>query len=345
MEESPCLFFESVEISCGQALTACREHVMRDLEPYVCIFHDCPDGDVLYRDKSKWLSHMQWKHTLRWCCSSPSHKLLTFESEEDYELHMHSNHGNAITDAQLQILKDTDKRPAPITFTECPFCGFSPISDLPQNLSPGHLPQSLSPNELMKKDVFDSLVLHVSTHLQATALISLPWPDDVDDEASSGVTASRPGKGSTMDDVNSVKDFSFDTSVPDGSFSFDDSTPHDSAASTHEWEADPIFDGVTTGEWSFIPETEYTGHDEDPVLHSFRLKLYLGASSGTEKADGPLLPFQFIPPSKVRRFFGREEILEVMQHTLCADLGQDPKFYDSKTSASCFVLCGPGGES
>ncbi|RPA84497.1 hypothetical protein BJ508DRAFT_30858 [Ascobolus immersus RN42] len=87
-------------------------HVLRDIEPYVCLFADCQAEDILFRNPEQWLAHMRTEHREAsvWCCQAPGHDDHIYDSQSELEQHINTEHSNAFTRAQItQLLKESPK--------------------------------------------------------------------------------------------------------------------------------------------------------------------------------------------------------------------------------------------
>ncbi|KAH6955660.1 hypothetical protein BKA56DRAFT_706596 [Ilyonectria sp. MPI-CAGE-AT-0026] len=99
-----CLDLQAVgEITCSYCLYAlpAREmfdekkwhhHVKSDLDPYVCLFEDCEQEELLHNHADEWLSHMR-EHAKFWRCSS-HRELGSLPTREAYITHMRQVHNS-----------------------------------------------------------------------------------------------------------------------------------------------------------------------------------------------------------------------------------------------------------
>ncbi|KAK1240160.1 hypothetical protein MKX08_007602 [Trichoderma sp. CBMAI-0020] len=154
-----------------------QNHVKNDLDPYVCLFEDCKEAELLYNDSDDWLSHLH-QHSKLWRCSS-HRELGPFSTREDYIRHIREAHNTNLNDNQLRILANKNARKAMKPFLSCPICG---------------------------KDVTEAdgqLEDHIAEHLISLALKSLPSyqdeiPDDNQKEKDS-IRTSQPQSKHTVD--------------------------------------------------------------------------------------------------------------------------------------------------
>lgn len=141
-----------------------RGHVAQDLNPYSCIYRDCPDSHDLYATREEWVKHIRSKHNEeRWVCDdcifeSDQDDEFIFDSQELWESHMRSRH--SCPDDRLTLLCSMSKRKL-VELAECPLC----------KRPCGH----------SRPDEDD----HIAEHLHSWALRALPWDLNPDDEASS----------------------------------------------------------------------------------------------------------------------------------------------------------------
>jgi hypothetical protein len=124
-------------------------------------------------------------HNLQWCCDLASHELQLFDSQSRLEDHLQEVHNEDVKNSGIRQLIERNKRPAPILWTECPFCKFVPdLADI-RDVSAG-----LSQDELASK----KLVKHIGHHLQAISVLALPWRDDLKDDANSKLNESSKAR-------------------------------------------------------------------------------------------------------------------------------------------------------
>lgn len=169
-----------------------RRHILKDIEPYVCLFDECDRSNECFKTVDDWLGHMQWQHTLIWSCQAPGHESKPFNSKIEFERHMRLEHPHAFTESQLPMLVQKSAQPASDTFTAlarqsdnsfsdmfrvCPLCPFSlEGGDLSsQNRSSEFL--DIKSTDAMSKVIRD----HLAAHLESIALLSLPERDHLDD--------------------------------------------------------------------------------------------------------------------------------------------------------------------
>ncbi|THV52280.1 hypothetical protein BGAL_0083g00020 [Botrytis galanthina] len=169
-----------------------KRHVLRDIEPYVCLFDGCNKSTGYFATVEDWVNHMQWQHAVVWCCQVPGHESTVYRSEEEFKHHLREEHKNAFNETQLSIIVKKASQPTSDLFGSsalasngngneshsagaCPLCPFS--VDIPERNA---LPDNL---EVAKASlpVSKELCDHIAAHMEAIALLSLPERDDLDD--------------------------------------------------------------------------------------------------------------------------------------------------------------------
>ncbi|UKZ88419.1 uncharacterized protein TrAFT101_004179 [Trichoderma asperellum] len=129
-----------------------RNHVINDLDPYVCLFEECNEPNKLYKHRGKWLSHMH-QHIQHWRC--PSHRELDpFLTREEYMQHMREVHKINLGENKLLLLANRSARKPAQLFLSCPLCGRNDA------------------------EVDGPLEDHITGHLRTLAIKSLPIYED-----------------------------------------------------------------------------------------------------------------------------------------------------------------------
>ncbi|KAK6610941.1 hypothetical protein H4I96_02539 [Botrytis cinerea] len=169
-----------------------KRHVLRDIEPYVCLFDGCNKSTECFATVEDWVNHMQWQHAVVWCCQVPGHESTVYRSEEEFKHHLREEHKNAFNETQLSMIVKKASQPVSDLFGSCalaskgneneshtagacPLCPFS--VDIPE-----HNP-STNNLEVAEASLTSSKKLrdHIASHMEAIALLSLPERDDLDD--------------------------------------------------------------------------------------------------------------------------------------------------------------------
>ncbi|TGO44913.1 hypothetical protein BOTNAR_0722g00040 [Botryotinia narcissicola] len=162
-----------------------KRHVLRDIEPYVCLFDGCNKSTEYFATAEDWVNHMQWQHAVVWCCQAPGHESTVYRSEEEFKHHLREEHKNAFNETQLSMIVKKASQPVSDLFGSsalaanvndneshtagaCPLCPFS--VDIPEHNA---LPDN-SEVEKASLPVSKELCDHIAAHMEAIALLSLP---------------------------------------------------------------------------------------------------------------------------------------------------------------------------
>ena len=134
-------------------LAAHREHILRDLRPYVCTYPECREEDQLYDRWKDWANHEQWAHSRTWRC--PDHPRAYFETADDFRSHWRTSHHDQETpsDEAARFSETVSTANSRL----CPIC------------------KCMSENA-------ESMQQHIATHLQRIALFTLPNYSDGDED-------------------------------------------------------------------------------------------------------------------------------------------------------------------
>lgn len=192
-------------------LTSLRRHVLKDIDPYICLFEDCSKPNEHFRNVEDWLNHMKWQHTIVWSCPAFDHKSTLFDSKDEFEQHMNQEHFATFTESQLPLLVQKSAHPASDTFSvltarnnpaaaqsryECPLCDFFVEKPDDQNNSDSALLGAEIPTNNPAKVIQH----HIAAHLESIALLSLPEQDNLDDDFSIARDSEGTKKNSTRQD-------------------------------------------------------------------------------------------------------------------------------------------------
>lgn len=127
-----------------------RQHVLRDLQPYVCTFNGCPQLGTLYERRSDWMHHETQCHRREWSCNAKGHDV--YPTRGELKTHMERQHKDSFKADHLEQIVDLLERPANSTRSACPLCCDERYGDL---------------------DVYQ-LERHLGRHLQVVASFTLP---------------------------------------------------------------------------------------------------------------------------------------------------------------------------
>lgn len=250
-------------------------HILKDIDPYVCLFERCGEGDIAFKSPEEWLGHMQWKHTVVWACQVSGHENCRYDSQVELERHLQSDHPDAFMESQLPELIQQSALPASDTFAvltlsidtsesqpttfdayQCPVC----LKKFPFATSDA---ETTNPQE--------SIQDHILSHLETIALLSLPV-DDQDEEEN---VESNVGQLSFLGEVreSSIRD---DIDM----FVLDSGDPYTLG------EPVPDYEQTWTDIIQKIKGSNFPDPKNDPVLVSFREKLAATASPPEERQFG-----------------------------------------------------------
>ncbi|KAF2182859.1 hypothetical protein K469DRAFT_690585 [Zopfia rhizophila CBS 207.26] len=212
-------------------------HILRDIEPYICLFDECERPNECFRTVEDWVNHMRWQHAMIWCCQAEGHETTTYHSKVDLERHMRLEHHEAFTQSQLPILIKKSAQPSPDLFTSlalalrkdntvsdmfgvCPLCPFT------LDLGGPSMSQSLEVEHSIDADS-KKIRDHIAAHLESIALLSLPDRDDLED------AATNERETEDQQDVSHHDDHDLPT------LDFNENTEDDVAVATEEeWQSD-----------------------------------------------------------------------------------------------------------
>ncbi|KAK3375537.1 hypothetical protein B0T24DRAFT_202487 [Lasiosphaeria ovina] len=136
---------------------AWKNHVFRDLRPYICLFPDCDLPHEQYARRKDWAKHMT-EHWITWAC--PLGCTNAFDSVDEFQQHIRTSHPTDIGVDNIDALASLSSRP-----------------DLAK--ADGMCPLCLEVS-LMNGRKYES---HVGNHLEQLALFALPKAlEDEDDE-------------------------------------------------------------------------------------------------------------------------------------------------------------------
>ncbi|KAI9926349.1 hypothetical protein MW887_004113 [Aspergillus wentii] len=158
-----------------------NDHVIRDLEPFVCIYASCMDasqqdhGSSTFETSKAWMNHMQNAHGYAWECRAPSHDPTIFEQEIEFQEHARKDHG--VPEAHVGMLSGAARRPVLEKIQECPFGDdFS-------------APEKAESNTVFSNE---ALHLHVAAHMKEIALLALQKLPSDDDHNCEDVASDAP---------------------------------------------------------------------------------------------------------------------------------------------------------
>lgn len=237
-----------------------RQHLDKDLQPYVCMSEQCKEPVRFFAHSGHWIEHMRGMHKANWTQEIHStvwvcdilHSEKHFDEKEDFENHLKNDHDPPPTDAQCFALVRRKKKSAIREPSFCPLCerpvgASSPASPPDSGLSP--------------------LESHIADHLKYLAFFSLPSLDDSHREE--GAPNSEIHASVDLESENKPKQYldshSDDNSeLTDTNLSFDrdPEIEGEEAAGGHDAE------NGASGTWEFVGESDKSS--DDPILEHFR---------------------------------------------------------------------------
>ena len=145
-------------------LTSFREHIFRDLRPYICTYAECATGDQVYDSWKDWTTHERWTHNKAWRCTQHTNDL--YFSALTFKQHLHQEHSPVLSGSEVEEALRTSEIVSDAVARACPLCNCS-MSDSSQ------------------------LQNHIATHLQRIALFALPRSHDIQDASEAGSSSSQ----------------------------------------------------------------------------------------------------------------------------------------------------------
>ena len=202
-----------------------RAHVLQDLQPYICTYHDCSDAFQMYSSRHRWLEHERLVHRRIWQCFG--HANAVFASSSELRNHLQSQHSEGVTEAQIQNLLDVCESSVADTRTKCPIC-------------------------LVEGPFKRGLDNHLSFHLETFATFSVPRSIFSGEESESGVDGNSENTQGLRSDI-STKSVSLSFQSPPASTSSSankepkEETRPEQEASTAQGGESPAPRGVGSG--------------------------------------------------------------------------------------------------
>ncbi|KAH6887609.1 hypothetical protein B0T10DRAFT_73728 [Thelonectria olida] len=243
-------------------------HILKDIDPYVCLFEDCGQGDVLFASSEEWLGHMQWQHTVVWSCQAPGHEQHIYGTEVELKEHIQHGHPGSFTESQLPHLVKQGALPAANTFALLAL-SFNPgeIGGQPAVLCPicHNFPSPSAETEEGGADHLKNIQNHIMAHLEAIALLSLP-EDGGPDGSESNVKHSSENSVAVVRDVDDLPPATFDDEL-----SVKDILPQISGSdyiSDTEIPVPPVLDHEETWAYVFqvVTQPQLPEPGDDPLL-------------------------------------------------------------------------------
>ncbi|KAK4160433.1 hypothetical protein QBC43DRAFT_325508 [Cladorrhinum sp. PSN259] len=185
-------------------------HVLRDIDPYVCVFENCAEGDLLFQDSDDWLRHMQWSHSVVWQCPVPGHENEEFDSptllKEHLQSHFSPPEEYKQTNSQLNELVRRSKIPAADTFAVLTQESVAVTGRSTNNETVHQCPLCWTFQPTAKSKSAKEIRAHILRHLEEFAVRSLPQLGEIieeedeenEDEDNNGAWPSSPDNSSSI---------------------------------------------------------------------------------------------------------------------------------------------------
>ncbi|KAL6795426.1 hypothetical protein J3E68DRAFT_450387 [Trichoderma sp. SZMC 28012] len=110
-----------------------RQHIDRDLKPYICLSEGCPEAHPAYPTFDEWFTHMElhdsrWHQqiylTSSWVCTVCEFNQDVYSSPQALYSHLEESHSDDFTNEQLQAISRQSKTEEPRASDDCPLCCF-----------------------------------------------------------------------------------------------------------------------------------------------------------------------------------------------------------------------------
>jgi len=107
-----------------------RRHYDKDTQPFMCLSEECTSPLMFFSNYNSWQEHMKKHHSSDWTRQIHSHDWfcdirhfeITFQSRDELETHLRSEHSPAPSDSQIRVLLQRKRRTALRDPTTCPLC-------------------------------------------------------------------------------------------------------------------------------------------------------------------------------------------------------------------------------
>ncbi|KAH0432729.1 hypothetical protein CcaCcLH18_06305 [Colletotrichum camelliae] len=107
-----------------------KKHLLRDLQPFVCTFADCPLSSHSFEDEDAWFSHEVDKHRYEYFCNNNKHQPEAHQ--HNFEMHLQRDHATeaGISTVDLSMFR----RAANVSKGVCNLC-FSRTKNLKRHIA------------------------------------------------------------------------------------------------------------------------------------------------------------------------------------------------------------------
>ena len=163
-----------------------RQHVFRDLRPYLCTNGNCSNPEKMYATRHEWMYHEMQMHRRQWVCHDCH---APFDTKDLMVAHLHDKHSGSWNHHQLPVLMDICEAPLDeARIIACPMC----------------------PNELL----LNRLLSHLAEHMEEISLFVLPAISEGDEDV--GSHTMRGSRTADNSDAGSApSETSLDFTLPD----------------------------------------------------------------------------------------------------------------------------------
>lgn len=159
-------------------------HILKDIDPLVCLFENCEESLKLFNTVEEWLGHMRWQHTIIYSCQAVGHERELFDSPQDLEGHIRGQHTDTFTESQVPGLIRQGTLPAPNTLgaLNASLSVKESCCVLCNNFDPQTREGETTQDAELRSSAEQTLQNHIIEHLEVIALIALPSSGDADGE-------------------------------------------------------------------------------------------------------------------------------------------------------------------
>lgn len=172
-----------------------QNHVIGDLEPFICVFSSClqrchhgnGSSPLTFETSKAWTSHMQTAHGSTWECRAPSHVPIVFDQEDQYQEHSITEHG--VPEAYAGTLSNAARRPVLEKVMECPFG-----DDF-------RLPEKAEPSAVFSSQALQS---HIASHMKEIALLTLQKLPSDEDESLDSIDSDQQSEDDELAPVRGI---------------------------------------------------------------------------------------------------------------------------------------------
>lgn len=170
-----------------------RQHVIEDLQPFICIEPHCPTPDIVLESRSDWVEHQRWEHAIQWWCEGgeADHPAVQFSTEDAFLAHLSESHPSHTSSGTIKRRAQMASHPSLMPFSCCPFCDFLPADFATLSIE--------RPDTVLRAAVSQkTLQEHLTHELLNIFLIALPERVDLEDDVSGTDAERSPGNRSTV---------------------------------------------------------------------------------------------------------------------------------------------------